>query len=903
MKKVLPFWIVMILSVLFVLPTQLSAQELKMIRGIVRDKQTKEVLPGTNIQIKGTTTGTVSGIDGTFELAAPAKGTAVLMFSYIGYASQAIVWHKEAKLEVMLESASLPGTEVVISASRLNQEIRQAPIAIQKLNAQQINNSASGDYFNSLSNLRDVEIISNSIGFGAFNTRGFNSTSPLRVVQLIDGVDNQLPTINIATGNMFGISDIDIENLEIISGPASALYGANAMQGVISYTSKSAYTKQGVSAEIKGGSRDYMSGQFRFADTYGKQKRLGIKLTASHMNASDWVADDPVANRYGKQPSPPQNLTQLIESKSQAGNVFEQFMSYSLNNSLVLPGKKQFLMPGFMESTLWDGKVNNTKFSGTLNYKLTEDLTATYNYRYSEGKSVYMGNNRAPLDGFNQQLHYIGLNSKHYQFKAYRSSDDTKNTYAMNATGTLLGFASLPSVTGYWSDAYVNELNTLTNNFALEATQAMVDQANQAALTESNNGWLVPGTAAFNTAIEKIKSQSPPVGSRFASKTVLYHTEFDYNRSYRMYDFNFGVSYRYMSPESKGTTFMDTLQQDGSYRKIKMNEYAGYLQGIANLPGNHWKVLASVRLDKNEYYAAQFSPRLALTYQTGEQHFRLSAQSAFRSPTLTDLFQYLNKGTEITLGNANGVGNLYTYSSVVAFQNGGSADPGLLKTTYVDAVKPEQLQSLELGYSGTWFKSLITDFSIYYNNYRNFIVYQQVVQPKSGTAGEASGVADIASRNYQRYAVATNSKTDVSSLGFSAGLGYYVTPKIKAYFNYTYASIDSSGIAKDQIPGFNTPKHKVNLGVGGQEVIKQLGFNVNFRYVDSYYWESVFASGPVPSYNTLDVQLNYVFPKLYSTLKVGGANVFNNKYIQAYGMPQIGAFYYASWTFDLDFKH
>jgi len=877
-----------------------SAQQSSVIRGVVKDKQSGEPLPGTNIRIKGTVSGTVATSDGTFELSIKGQKSPVLVFSFVGYATRERIWQNEASLEVLMEPSALPGDEVIVSASRLNQDIRQSPIAIQKVEARQIETAASGDYFNSLSNLRDVEIISNSIGFSAFNTRGFNSTSPLRVVQFIDGVDNQLPTINIATGNMFGISDIDIDNLEIISGPASALYGANAMQGVISFTSKSAFDKQGVTAELKMGTQNLKSMQVRFADVYGKNNRLGLKFTASHMNANDWIANNPVANRYGKQSSPPQNLNQLITTKAQSDEVFQDFIGFAENNPSVMPGVKPFNMPGYLESDLWDGKINNTKISGTLNYKISDALTATYNYRYATGTSIYMGNNRAPLDGFFQQLHYLGLNGKHYHFKAYRSNDDTRGTYAMNATGTLLGFASLPSVTNIWTDTYVNQLANLTNNFTEAATQAMIDEALAAATTESNNGWLVPGTSGFDAAKGQIIKKSPPVGSNFSSKTMLYHAEFGYNRSYKMFDFNFGASYRYMSPDSKGTVFADTLQKDSTYRKISMNEYAAYLQAITNLPAN-FKILASFRVDKNEYYAAQLSPRLALTWHTGEHYFRLSGQSAFRSPVLSDLFQHLNKGSEITLGNVDGISNIYTLSSVNAYLSSDPKDASLLKPITLDAVKPEQLQSIELGYNGTLFEALFADFSVYYNMYKDFIVYQSVVRPKAGVAGEASGEAAIAARNSQRYAVSTNSSADVSSLGFSTGFSYYVSPAVKSYVNYTFANIDSSGIAIDQIPGFNTPKHKINMGLSGQKVVGNFGFNLNFRWVDNYYWGSVFVSGPVPSYNTMDIQLNYTLPNNYLTFKIGGANVYNNKFIQAYGMPEIGAFYYFSLVFDRNF--
>ena len=799
--------------------------------------------------------------------------------------------------QVKLQPDVIMGAEVVISASRVDEKIMEAPLTIQKMNVRQIKNAASGDYFADLGNMRDVEIINNSIGFKVFNARGFNTTSQLRVVQFIDGVDNQLPTINIVTGNMFGASDLDLESVEVISGPASAMYGPNAMQGVLSMHTKSPFKYRGFSMKLKAGTREFGELQFRYADVFAKGK-LGFKLTGSAMTANDWLADDPKANRYGNQPTPPQNFNQMIQDQADAGvPIFQQFSDYAAMYPDANPGMVQFMMPGYMESQMYDGKTNNFKIGAGLYYKAMKNMMLKYEGRYSTGTSIYMGNNRAPLDGFYQMQHLLGLDYKGFSFKAYMSQDDTKNTYSLPATGVNMGFSSLRYVDPAYLGTYVAGIASLSNNFSDPYNPSWGESAGQSAMMAANGQWLQPGTPEWDAAFDKVTGNPPPFGSNFQSKTTLYHLEALYNHHFNRLDLNVGASFRNTNPVSHGTTFSDTADV-----KINVAEYGGFAQAIWEAVENRLKVFGSLRLDKSTNYDLQMSPRLALVFNVNEFHvLRLTGQTAFRSPAVTDQYQYLNKGYGYTIGNIDGFGNAYTFSSVMQYDG---SNPEVLQTTYVEAVKPEQLQSIELGYNGLITKKFFADLSIYYNMYSDFITYTEVARPNGdAVAGEASGEQAIKTRNYTRYLVATNTNQDMNTYGFSLGLTYFIKPTLKVYGNYTYSKLDTINFEKDFILGYNTPAHKVNLGMEGK-IYKGWGFGLNWRWVDDYIWESAFAPYPneIKSYNLVDLQFSFEVPRLMSTLRVGGSNIFDFKYTQATGMPQIGSFFYGSWTFDLDFK-
>jgi len=137
-----------------------------------------------------------------------------------------------------------------------------------------IKESPSASFYESLGNLKGVDVTAASLGFRVVNTRGFNSTSPVRSLQLIDGVDNQSPGLNFALGNFLGANDLDLRRVDVIAGASSAFYGPNAFNGVISMETKSPFDYPGLSVEVKGGERNLGQVAARWADVVPGKKGL-----------------------------------------------------------------------------------------------------------------------------------------------------------------------------------------------------------------------------------------------------------------------------------------------------------------------------------------------------------------------------------------------------------------------------------------------------------------------------------------------------------------------------------------------------------------------------------------------------------------------------------------------------
>jgi hypothetical protein len=106
--------------------------------------------------------------------------------------------------------------EVVVSASRLTEDINLSPVSIEKMGPSAIRQSASPSFFDGIENVKGVQMITPSVGFKVINTRGFATTTNVRFVQMVDGMDNQAPHIGAPIGNALGPSDLDIESVEII---------------------------------------------------------------------------------------------------------------------------------------------------------------------------------------------------------------------------------------------------------------------------------------------------------------------------------------------------------------------------------------------------------------------------------------------------------------------------------------------------------------------------------------------------------------------------------------------------------------------------------------------------------------------------------------------------------------
>src|SRR5690606_30188715 len=190
------------------------------ISGTVTDATTDDPVPGVNIVIKGKLQGTISSANGSFNLKTSDPPPFTLVFSYVGYQTQEvqITDANTTGLSVKLSESTMLGQEVVVSASRVEENILQSPVTVEKIDVLGIQQTPAPDFYDALANVKGVQFTSSSLNFPQINTRGFATIANVRFVQLVDGIDTQAPLLNFPTGNIVGIGELDAESMELVPG-------------------------------------------------------------------------------------------------------------------------------------------------------------------------------------------------------------------------------------------------------------------------------------------------------------------------------------------------------------------------------------------------------------------------------------------------------------------------------------------------------------------------------------------------------------------------------------------------------------------------------------------------------------------------------------------------------------
>ena len=222
------------------------------VKGTVKD-DTGQPLPSANVIVVGTTSGTVTDFDGNYILTVDLAPPFTIQASSVGFESvtMEVTVNNQTIDFILNEGTELD--EVVISASRTPERIFESPVTVERFGLKEIRNTASADFYDGLENLKGVDINTNSLTFKSINTRGFATFSNTRFMQLVDGMDNSAPALNFPLGNLLGMIETDIQSVELLPGAASALYGANAFNGILFMRSKSPFDHTGLSGYIKQG--------------------------------------------------------------------------------------------------------------------------------------------------------------------------------------------------------------------------------------------------------------------------------------------------------------------------------------------------------------------------------------------------------------------------------------------------------------------------------------------------------------------------------------------------------------------------------------------------------------------------------------------------------------------------
>ncbi len=886
------------------------------ISGNVKNSASKEGASAVSVTLKGGSTGTFTDDKGNFRITVKSLPV-TLVFTSVGYDMQEVTVNSAADVaSVGLKPSNSLGQEIVVSATRVAQRILESPVSVERVSAANIRNAPAASYYDVVSNLKGVDVTTSSLTFKTPSTRGFNGSGSVRVNQLVDGMDNQAPGLNFSVGSVIGLSELDVESMELLPGASSALYGPGGMNGTLLINSKNPFKHQGLSFQVKTGlmhagqrqrpTSPYHNWSVRWAKKIGE--KFAFKISSEIIQARDWAGVDD--RNYFRSGTSGQIIpgTRANDPNYDGVNVYGDETTIDLMRNVLIPLAKAapFLAnyvygldttkainvsrTGYGERDIVNPNTINYKLGGSLNYKITPGIEAILEGYWGTGNTVYTGSERYSLRALKMGQYKLEFLHRNWLLRAYTTQENAGESYNATVTTRLFNekWKSSPSWYGTYGQTFVAAL--------LAGNQAAA--AHTVARTAADQGRPAAGSDQFKQIFDGVRSV--PIskgGGLFVDKSDLYNVEGQYNLTSALdnkAEVLIGGNFKRYVLNSEGTLFAD------STGTIGINEYGGYLQASKAFLDGRIKITASGRYDKNQNFKGRFTPRATAVIRVAKNNnLRLSYQTAYRFPSTQQQWINLDVGSNVRL--LGGVNNFRTFYNMLnnTVYSLESVAAGAAKKHNFTEFKPEAVTSFEAGYKGLLLKDkLLIDMYGYYGQYTDFLTRTVVVQSQIGAVPASLNEARDPSRS-RMYSIPVNITDKVKTFGFGIGVDYRLPKNFAISGNFS--SDEIRDVPKGFAANFNVPKYRFNatLGNSGFGASKRVGFSVAYRWQDAFFYESDFVNSNLPVVHTVDAQISYKLPQTKSIIKLGANNLANQYYYNAAGNSQIGGLYYLSFGYNV----
>ncbi|HEX5113127.1 MAG TPA: TonB-dependent receptor, partial [Saprospiraceae bacterium] len=854
---------ILICSVLDII--SLSGQQ--RVQGKVVDVETNEAMIAVTVSLSGTGDGDVTDFEGEFDFTTNETFPLKISISAYGYDTQFVDVQDEKHFLVYLHRTLLLD-EIQVTGV---EDHSTSPNKREEMGATEMLQGAAPSVFQNMAHKNGIDVIG-GISMPLINTRGFNSTSPVRMLQIIDGVDNQSPGLNFSLGNFLGASELDLQRMEVIVGASSPFYGPNAFNGVISMETKNPFFQQGTSAMVRAGERNLLEAGLRFAKVFKNKDSLDV--WAFKVNLSALTADDWGARNY--EPITDSKVSKDNPGRYDAPNIYGDEYSYLMDKTVLsgryplYGGLENFYRTGYKEEEVVDYHTNNYKASLAFHFRLLpkdsfNSPELILSSSFGSGTTIYQGDNRFSLRDILFFQHKIEWRSRdHFFLRAYYTHEDAGNSYDPYFTAIKLrDLAKADKLweadyTQYWQDSILPIMEAMgypnlclqcpiqfdfdsaktwlaTHQSELQQWHSEVEIfANKAKTGTSSKDRLVPGTVDFENAFNDITSRynNESGGTGFYDRSALFHTHGEYIFRPKFFsELRVGGNFRMYIPNSRGTIFSDTLGT--RIHNTEVGFYTGVKKSL--LKEDRLTTSATLRVDKNQNFKIVPTYAASLIYQLNKKTFWcFSASSALRNPTLSDQYLYLNVGPAILSGQVGGVNDLITpesFSSGIEMQDS-------TKFVYFDipALRPEYVTTFETILRTRLGDRLNIELNYYRNRYKYFIGYLVGI-----VATFPPPPRIFLFPNYvQPYRYSANSSTPVVTEGFSIGMNYLLYSHFMLEGNYSFNKLTKSDKDDPIIPAYNTPLHKFNIGVSANDLkltktglLQHFGFGIYYKWVDS----------------------------------------------------------------------
>jgi len=708
------------------------AQQTTTVSGSVKNASSKEAVSAVSVTIKGGSVGTFTDDKGNFRFTTVQKPPFTLVISSVGYANKEVsVKGTNEVITVDLTPSFTLGDEVVVSASRVPERILESPVSIERISTAAIRNTPQLSYYDMLTNLKGVDVVTASLTFRSVGTRGFNSSGNTRLNQLVDGMDNQAPGLNFSVGSIVGLSELDVENMELLPGASSALYGPGGMNGTVLINSKNPFKYQGFSFQIKQGI-NHIDSKFRGAAPYYDwnlrwakkiSEKLAFKINAQFVQAQDWLAGQ--GENYSRTLNTPngsfipgsRNTDPNYDGVNYYGDETSQTMSGIASQVFAAAGLTSGQLAAFNGFLAANPGARLAQFNSFLNSAgagaLVTAGVSPLIYGASPARN-YLGNQAVSRTGYYESdvvdpttvnmkltggIHYKLTDKIEASFNAYFGTGNSVYTGSDRYSLKDLKIAQFKYELKHknWYARYYSTHENAGNSFNATIASRLFNEA-----WKPSSAWYPQYIAAYVAFIDNggdyttshnlsraFADQGRPTGfignsalfQSIARKPISQGGGLFLDRSrLKVFDAQYNLS------EDLGLSKTNTdwligvstkqyvLNSEGTLFAdtagvIKINEFGAYTQVSQRLFNDILKLTVSGRYDKNTNFKGRFTPRASAVIKLAKDHnLRFSYQTAYRFPTTQN--QWINLtvgGGTRLLGGLPQLRNFYKFSTNPAF--------------------------------------------------------------------------------------------------------------------------------------------------------------------------------------------------------------------------------------------
>ena len=935
------------LVLLFLLPLLLCAWvvpdasgQAATLRGTVTDADTGETLIGANVAVEGTTLGTATDLDGRYTIQGVPAGEQTIRFSYTGYQTTTRDVSLQPGETATLDVALTAGVEldpVVVTGSRKAEKITDAPAAISVVQPREIEQQVGPSPEAALRNVTGIDDAQTGIDRREMVLRGFNQAFNGSIFVLTDYRQAAVASLGLNAYSLMPIATIDLDRIEVVRGPGSALYGAGADAGVVHFISKDPFLHPGTSVAVAGGQRGLFSGEARQAGVVNS--RLGYKVVGKYARGDDWQLD----------------------------------LSSPVNRALI----GQEVAPRDYE--YWKYNIY-----GNLEYRLNDETQLALNV----GQSSFKGQALSDIgtvqgDGFRYTYAQARLQAGNFFAQAYGNFNHEGDSYNYGNSIDPTCVADVPAeefcpplpVTDrgrlYAAQAQYN-LDVWGGREALVMgvdvellrpdTQGTIHGRNEDVNSIDEYGVYVQSTTAitskldltlalrgdYNNIVEEV--QVSPRAAVLVKPAVGHTFRATFNRAFSSpgTNSNFldlvarnvgGIDVR-----ARGAAFGFTFDRNSAYTGL-----AGTDLVMSSLLPTSLGADRPLGLDLNEFYGLFYGGLLEFPLDVIQAELERAGVNLDQQ-TIGQLLQLLAPGATQVEGFSQGVLVLPNLS-----------DPSQQTLVLPDDIqdipplKQRTTQTFEVGYKGIFQNRVLLAVDAYYEQKKNFITPLRLETPlvaatglasdltralAAGIAGNAQlagalagagltpeqaaalivglgadqlppaiGIVQLSENNpgvgqTPELALTYRNFGEIDYWGVEVGVEILATDRLSVFANGSYISddfFDADELGETNPNLFvplNAPKFRAK---GGFSYSVPGGFAVNSsaRFVDSHRIESGPYSGTVERYVVVDAGMGYDFARTVPGLRldVQATNVLNYEHIQFVGAPEIGRLIMARLTY------